>query len=342
MGNQNKKIISIFISIAASLIFLYLALRDVNWFEFKNSFYNIKLEYLIVFMVFQLIMISFRGFRFYYLIQPVKKHRFIDAFSTSLIGFASILVLPLRLGEFVRPYLLAKKGDLKKDFSPLLGITIVERVIDGLLISLILCFVLFVKFFEGNNPQWVFPTIILSFFIFFISLILLVSSIFYPKKIFNILMTLTLLKYLSKKFSKVKVFTEKLLSIYKGVVNGFSTVLHPKYFLPFLFFTFSYWIINGFSIYLLALSFNLSISVICGFSVMGFIVIGIFIPSAPGFIGNFHQFAKLGLAIFLTEKIVNSKGMALIISLHGLQLLSYLLLSGLGIFLYRKSNLQKN
>ena len=53
----------------------------------------------------------------------------------SSVGFMAILVLPLRLGELVRPYFVARAGHVR--MSAALGTVAVERIIDGLCISVL-------------------------------------------------------------------------------------------------------------------------------------------------------------------------------------------------------------
>src|SRR5579872_7273640 len=53
----------------------------------------------------------------------------------SSVGFMAILALPVRLGEFVRPGLLRKGG--YSTASAALGTVAVERIVDGLIISLL-------------------------------------------------------------------------------------------------------------------------------------------------------------------------------------------------------------
>ena len=47
----------------------------------------------------------------------------------------AILALPVRLGEFVRPYLVARERDVR--MSTMVGAVAVERIVDGLLISIL-------------------------------------------------------------------------------------------------------------------------------------------------------------------------------------------------------------
>src|SRR4029078_11921215 len=53
----------------------------------------------------------------------------------SSVGFMSILALPIRLGEFVRPYFVTREGRIR--MSAAVGTVAVERIVDGLLISIL-------------------------------------------------------------------------------------------------------------------------------------------------------------------------------------------------------------
>lgn len=65
--------------------------------------------------------------------------------------------------------------------------------------------------------------------------------------------------------------------------------------------------------------------------VMSLVVLGIFIPAAPGHIGNYHHFARLGFSLAVSAAVLDSKGMAAITALHGLQTLSYIIAGGAGV-----------
>src|SRR6478609_7002157 len=53
----------------------------------------------------------------------------------SAVGFMAILALPVRLGEFVRPYFVTRERGVR--MSAALGTVAVERIIDGLMISIL-------------------------------------------------------------------------------------------------------------------------------------------------------------------------------------------------------------
>ncbi|EKD22311.1 MAG: hypothetical protein ACD_87C00052G0001 [uncultured bacterium] len=62
--------------------------------------------------------------------------------------------------------------------------------------------------------------------------------------------------------------------------------------------SFFIWLIDVLAIYLLFLAFGFQLPVAAAFVLMIILIIGIAIPTAPGFIGNWHYFCVLGLSIF--------------------------------------------
>ena len=97
----------------------------------------------------------------------------------SSVGFMAILALPARLGEFVRPGLLRKRGDMSA--SSALGTVAVERIVDGLLVSLFVFGALFSLRGPGA-PGWMMPTAYAALGVFATALVFLVFAMRWPEK----------------------------------------------------------------------------------------------------------------------------------------------------------------
>ena len=80
-----------------------------------------------------------RAIRWEPLIRPLLSNKLSLARlnAISAVGFMAIFLLPLRLGEFVRPYLV-KKERPDTSMSSLLGSVALERIADGLVVTLFL------------------------------------------------------------------------------------------------------------------------------------------------------------------------------------------------------------
>jgi hypothetical protein len=59
------------------------------------------------------------------------------------------------------------------------------------------------------------------------------------------------------------------------------------------------------------------------YATMSFTGVILSLPNSPGLVGQFHAGIKLGLLAYLPAAVVNSRGMAYAIVLHGLQTIWY-------------------
>ena len=71
--------------------------------------------------------------------------------------------------------------------------------------------------------------------------------------------------------------------------------------------------------WLLARQMGLPISLGAAYTTMAFTGVVLSLPNAPGLVGQFHAAIKLGLLAYLPASVVNARGMAYAIVLHGIQ-----------------------
>ena len=99
----------LFIGIAVSTVFIYLALKGVDLKEvlgeLRNKSYGFLLPVAAVFILTQII----RSIRWGVILSPIKAINQRSLFPISSVGFMAIIVAPMRLGEIVRPYLINVK-----------------------------------------------------------------------------------------------------------------------------------------------------------------------------------------------------------------------------------------
>ena len=81
-----------------------------------------------------------RAWRWQMLLAPIGPTRFTVAFETTVIGFAANALIPGRVGEVLRPYLLARREALNATSA--FATIILERVLD--LVTVLLLFAVFV------------------------------------------------------------------------------------------------------------------------------------------------------------------------------------------------------
>jgi uncharacterized protein (TIRG00374 family) len=124
--------------IAVSLACLWLATRGTDWAAVGAVLRTANLFWWFAGVAGGVCAIALRAVRWRILLRPLGVVPFAPAFSATAIGFGATAVLPLRIGEIVRPALLARSTGL--GLSPTLSSVVLERLFDMLFV--VLCFLL--------------------------------------------------------------------------------------------------------------------------------------------------------------------------------------------------------
>jgi uncharacterized protein (TIRG00374 family) len=107
---------------------LWLFARNVNVAEVWRSILRADVWFLTAAVAVTVLAWIFRAVRWLVLLAPVGRARFRTAFRTTVIGFAATFLLPGRIGEILRPYLLARQEGFKATTT--FATVIVERLLD--------------------------------------------------------------------------------------------------------------------------------------------------------------------------------------------------------------------
>lgn len=240
----------------------------------------------------------------------------------SSVGFMAILALPARLGEFVRPALIRQKG--KVSAAAALGTVAVERIVDGLLVSVFVFGALF-SLRGPDAPDWMMPTAWAALGVFTAAMVFLLFALRWPERTVRTAVAMTLARRFAPRVaSKLE---EKLHSM----ISGFTVLRDRKNLLVFLVWSLLYWTANGFSLLVLAHGFGLDLSVTAAFATMGLVAVGITLPNSPGLTGQYQYFTSLGLGLYLAEPVVKTTGMAFAHALWGIQVVWYLGMGALAL-----------
>jgi uncharacterized protein (TIRG00374 family) len=258
----------------------------------------------------------FRAWRWNNLLRPIGAHLPAGKLlAISSVGFMAILALPARLGEFARPALLRKKGHISA--TAVLGTVAVERIVDGLAVSLIVfgcCFAL-----RGPHaPGWMMPTAYASLGIFLAAMLFLAFALRWPEPTVKLCVAMTLLPQLAPKLAR------RIEEMLHKLISGFTVLKHHKEFALFLLWSALYWGANALGMLVLARGMGLELSLVGAFATMGLVAVGITLPNSPGLVGQFHYFTKLGLSLYLPLGVAETKGLAYAILLHGIQVVWYI------------------
>jgi hypothetical protein len=131
-----KRRLRLLVGIAVSLLFLYLAMRDIQWDELGRLFQTASYLYLIPALIITLVNNWIRAYRWRLLMYPDTHLPVRHVFWIVNVGYLFNNILPAKAGEVVRGYLVGREisGGLGQAVSTLL----IERLLDVLAVVVIL------------------------------------------------------------------------------------------------------------------------------------------------------------------------------------------------------------
>ncbi len=282
-------------------VFLWLAARELPFGQVRVYLRETSLSHLLiwslVFMAIYAVCHLARVVRWSYLVRPLGDVDLGTVHRASAVGFAGILLLPLRLGEFVRPALLSRRSEL--NVSGLLATAVVERVIDGLLVTGVL-FITLLTYSGGQETGFARTIGWMSAAIFVPALTICLLALWRRSWALGLIETLG--RPVSPRLA------DWAVELLDDFIDGFRVLSHGGYLGRFLLMTALYWGVNVLSMWVLArFGFGFDVSPWDITTVIAILVIGIMIPAGPALAGNFEYFMKEGLELFLSVEAVGGK-----------------------------------
>jgi len=282
--------LNIALSVVVGGFFLYLAFRNVNFSDVSACFR--QANYLLVIPTLALIYFycMVRAYRWGFIYRPGAVPSYAHRFSAILIGIMANNVLPAKLGEIARAFVIGKKDGIGIGRS--FGTIILERVFDfiALIFTLIVIAIL--------NPierKMILDSGSRSAFIFTIG------------GFVAILVALFLLKFFTEFFVKVakaiigvfsKKFSEKTGELLISFAEGLKPLDDPVNALKIIGVSVFLWSIQGVIAWLLLLAFSVNIGFLSSWFVVVVMILGCVLPPSPAGIGTTQLVAVLILSAY--------------------------------------------
>jgi len=295
----------------------------------KQAFEQVKIsscvEYMLIFAAWNTI----RATRWRHLLAPIADIPLRRILAVSWIGYAAILLMPLRAGEFVRPYMIREKG--KVSLAAATRTIGAERVIDGLFLTTVLGVCLQLARPLSPLPDHIgklqipvaaVPVSAYLSLLGFIGAFCLMALFYWRPSVGRRLVEKTL-GIVSKRVAL------KASDFVANTVDGLKFLPNVRHFGPFLFETSLYWFGNGLSIWVLARGCGIqSITLVQAFVVMGVLGIGILVPAGPGLFGAFQASTYAALAMYFRDDVVLGPGGVFVFLLYVFQFTWQVLAAG--------------
>lgn len=265
-----------------------------------------------------------RALRWQYMLQAIGPTRFSVAFRTTVIGFAANAVLPARVGEVLRPYLLARREGLA--ITATFATIILERLLD--LLTVLLLFGAFVLFFDpgmGAVNGSVFGTVKAAGLLFgagsVVAFVLIAILAGQPAAFARGVDRLTGL--LPAKIAA------PLTRLAHTFMEGLGVTRDPARLGVTLGLSVLLWLSIAGGVWFSTRAFHMTIPYTGSFLLLAFLTAGVAVPT-PGSVGGFHEAFRIGVTAFYG--VDNDRAVGAAIVLHAISFFPVALLGAWFMF----------
>ena len=310
LGQLRKRWSVLVLGAVISAGLLWFTFRDLHMEEILDALRGANYWWLVPGVAIYFISVWFRSWRWSFLLRGSKRIAAHRLYPVVVIGYMGNNVLPFRLGEVLRAYVLWRRERVNVGTS--LTTAVLERLFDGLTMVL---FVLFGLLFVPMSA-------------FFSRLVSIASAVFFGALVVFLVLAARprLLRRIAHAVIETVVperFRDPLLDLVEGVIEGLESLRSGRDVLVIFLVTVWVWILETLKYWLVSFAFDLQLPYY-GIVLMGGVVnLLTALPSLPGYIGTFE-----GGGVQVLEVIGAPSGAAAsyVLVLHAILLLPVTLL----------------
>lgn len=291
-----------------SIVLLYFFLRNLDfahlWVVIKSG----DPYWLIAALLLNALNYFLRSVRWRFFLLPIKKTGIWNLYKTTVIGFAVTQMFPARIGEIVRPVLLARKENIGR--SAAIATIVIERLFDTLTILFIL--VIYLLFLLNpaqlsESARGSLSELKKTGLILFGVVLLGLVFLYYLKKNPAIIRRMVgwFERFLPKKAAA------SIDQVLDSFIEGLSILHDPGVLIKVSYWSVFFWLVICANFWACAKAFHPVFPFTGTFLIMILLAIGIAVPT-PGGVGSYHLMCKIGLMTFFNVPESEATAIALV------------------------------
>jgi uncharacterized protein (TIRG00374 family) len=302
---RDKKL---WIGMGISIFFLALLFRKMDFAKLLAAFREMEYRFLWGAIAATFTSMFFRAVRWRLLLLPLKETSLTNLFPATVIGYMANNILPARLGEFVRAYVLADKEGLP--VSATFATLVMDRLWDGFTVLLILL----ITFFTVKLPpgmESVQHGLVVGGYVTLAVYLVAVTFLILLKR--QTVKTIELIARLLKPFpAKI---AEKVIPILGSFIQGLRFPSRSGEFAAIFATSVVIWIFAVWPVDLVLRASGINLPITASMFIMVFLVFAVMVPAAPGYVGTYHAACVYGLMAF---NVPMEKAMSVALITHGI------------------------
>ncbi len=307
MANRGVRIA---VSLILMVVLLAVFLWNVDFAEVGQSIASADPMYLAGACMVALLAYWLRALRWQFILLPVKRVRHSSVLLTTAVGYAALSLLPARMGDLIRPLLLAKREKFPASAS--LASVLTERVFD--LWSVVFFFLVFIAWPPampnlGEQANRNLEVLSLSGYVAGVGLaigtLVLLGLFRYQDRFIEVL---------TRPVGKIRAsWQQPAANFLEHFLDGLRVLQRPRDLLITTLASLVMWYVIFWQIQMTLFAFDIHLPLRASFLIVTLTVIGLAVPT-PGGVGGFHKASQIGLTMFFGIGL--NKATAIAISYH--------------------------
>ena len=297
------------IGLAVSLVALWLAFRNLDWQSFGQALGQGKPLGLIAGAALLLASVPLRGLRWRIFLAPVKEVPLKVTNSGTFLGLFANIVLPLRLGELVRSYYVARQT--ASPMSQVLGSILVERAVDYMSFLFLLALLPIVGVLPDQFRVPLMWALVLGSIVALVTLWLALRSQGPPR------------------------LRGRLNVILANLQLAFTSLRHVRHSPTIVLTSVGIWLLYLLSAFITLRAMGLQLSLADAYLLLVVTTLVLSVPITPGSIGTYHFAAIMVLVNIMS--VEQSQAQAAAVALHAVGVIPYTVI---GAAIYFRSHLR--
>lgn len=315
-----KKFIQLLVGCSVSAVMMYVAFKDLDVARLQENIFTIQLWPVLPFIALFGVHFYLRSLRWRLLLPTPQGEQpgLRTLFDAMMLGNLATFLLPLRLGEFVRPLMLSRWSEYR--FASSFISVVIERFFD--LSAVLITFAIVVPLLP-QLPDWATVGAYSLGTLAFGLLLFLILGCLFP----------TFIRSLVTIFVKpLPASLGQLVSRFLGdLLTGAAVIKTPSRLLGIVVLTGLVWLSSFLQFYALLFMFpEQQHSFLLGVTLCVFVSLAVALPSAPGFVGVFQAACVAAMILFWGADPVSTSAAQLYSILS--HLISFLMVIGIGFW----------
>ncbi len=279
------------LGIAVSAFFMALLFRKIDFNQLVSALVSVDYRFILLAVASTFISYFLRAVRWRYLLIPEKHIPLTSLYPATIIGYMANNLLPARLGEFVRAYVLAQREGLQT--PTVFASLVIDRLFDGFTVLLILLLTLFtLKLPEGlADAATLLRTGGIVMFVLYaavVAFLILLKS--------QTMRTLAWTGIILKPFPQR--FSDRLIPLLGSFISGIRISSKGGHIAAVLATSLSIWVFCIIPVDMVLRGFGLHLPIAASMFILVLLVFAVMVPASPGFIGTYHYACFKGLSAF--------------------------------------------